>query len=178
VNALANDNVGSYLNTHFVSAYQKVGTFQIQGTQKQGGNVASYFCTPSGRVLHVVAGPVDAGTLLREAQWVVETDKLARLDAHGAAARYREIFREAHAGRLRQEYGLDIDVGRLPTGSGSAAVMSAVLKQAGKRALAKQGRVHLILTAFPLPRIEQVYKVVFEEILGEKVSTNPVAKNG
>ena len=53
--------MGDYLNRHFVSAFQKVATFQIvNGAQKQGGNVASYFCTPEGRVLHAIAGPVDA----------------------------------------------------------------------------------------------------------------------
>src|SRR5207253_3715095 len=69
---LANAEVGKYLNEFFVPSYQKVATFKIVDGQKQGGNVASYFCAPDGRVLHVVAGPVDAATLLREAKWVVE----------------------------------------------------------------------------------------------------------
>ncbi len=43
MNALANDEVGKYLNEFFVSSYQKVATFKIVGNQKQGGNVASYF---------------------------------------------------------------------------------------------------------------------------------------
>ena len=49
--------------------------WNIVGATKQGGNVASYFCAQDGRVLHVVAGPVNAQTLLREAKWVVETVK-------------------------------------------------------------------------------------------------------
>ena len=65
MNALANPEVGAFLNKHFVSSFQKVATFQIVNGQKQGGNVASYFCAPDGRVLHCVAGPVDAGTMLR-----------------------------------------------------------------------------------------------------------------
>ena len=65
MNALANEEVGKYFNENFVSSYQKVATFKIVDGQKQGGNVASYFCAPDGRVLHVVAGPVDAATLLR-----------------------------------------------------------------------------------------------------------------
>ena len=81
MNALANDEVGKYLNEHFVSSYQKVATFKVVGGQKQGGNVASYFCAPDGRVLHVIAGPVDAATFLREAKWVVETTKLAMKEA-------------------------------------------------------------------------------------------------
>ena len=53
MNALANPEVGKYLNEYFVSSFQKVATFRIVGKQKQGGNVASYFCAPDGRVLHV-----------------------------------------------------------------------------------------------------------------------------
>ena len=69
MNALANPELGKYLNENFVSSFQKVATFRIiNGVQKQGGNVASYFCAPDGRVLHVIAGPVDAGTMLREAK--------------------------------------------------------------------------------------------------------------
>ena len=75
MNALASPEVGKYLNEYFVSSFQKVATFRIVGAQKQGGNVASYFCAPDGRVLHVVAGPVDAQSLLAEARWVVDTTK-------------------------------------------------------------------------------------------------------
>ena len=71
MNALAKPEVGEFLNKNFVSSFQKVATFQIVNGQKQGGNVAAYFCAPDGRVLHCVAGPVDSGTMLREAQWVV-----------------------------------------------------------------------------------------------------------
>jgi hypothetical protein len=109
VNALANPEVGKYLNEYFVSAFQKVGTFRIVGNQKQGGNVASYFCAPDGRVLHVVAGPVDGATLRREAQWVVETTKKAMEASQGDGAKFKAFFRKAHADRLRQEHGLIIE---------------------------------------------------------------------
>ena len=73
MNALANAAVGDYLNEHCVSSFQKVGTFKVADDgQKQGGNVATYFCAPDGRVLHIVAGPVNAATLLKESKWVVE----------------------------------------------------------------------------------------------------------
>ena len=61
MNALTDAGVGIYFRQHFVASFQKVGTFRIVDGQTQGGNVASYFCTPAGRVLHAVAGPVDAG---------------------------------------------------------------------------------------------------------------------
>src|SRR5262249_37566088 len=128
------------------------------GGQKQGGNVASYFCTPDGRVLHAVAGPVDAATLLREARWAVEAHKLGVLEAGGEPGRLRAFFHRAHADRLRQEHGLDLDAGGRRRGQ-----------------LGNQGRVHLLLAAAPLARVERVYKVVFEKVLGEKVSTAPVA---
>jgi hypothetical protein len=162
VNALANDEVGKYLNGSFVSSYQKVGTFTLNGAQKQGGNVAGYFCTPDGRVIHAIAGPVNAAVMLREARWAVETYKLALLDNPGNDTQLRTFFWDAHAQRLRKEYGLD-----LVNGTGN-----------GRRKMGNQGRVHLILAAAPLPRLEQVYKLVFEKVLNEKVSTAPVVQVG
>src|SRR5262249_39665027 len=70
---------------------------------------ASYFCAPDGRVLHVIAGPVDAATMLREAKWVVETTKKAMEEAKGDGAAFKAYFRKAHAERLRQDYGLVVE---------------------------------------------------------------------
>jgi hypothetical protein len=110
VNALASPEVGKYLNENFVSAFQKVATFRIvEGGQKQGGNVASYFCAPDGRVLHIVAGPVDSATLLREARWVVETTRQAMAASKGDGAAFKAFFRKAHAERLRREHGLAVE---------------------------------------------------------------------
>src|SRR5207253_8977381 len=106
---LANAEVGKYLNEFFVPSYQKVATFKIVDGQKQGGNVASYFCAPDGRVLHVVAGPVDAATLLREAKWVVETTRQAITASKGDGAAFKAFFRRAHADRLRREHGLAVE---------------------------------------------------------------------
>ncbi len=112
--ALADKAVGEYLNEHFVASFQKVGTFRIVQTPngpatKQGGNVASYFCAPDGRVLHAVAGPVDAATLLREAKWVVETTKRAMKESQGDGAKFKALFRKAHADKLRAETGLAVE---------------------------------------------------------------------
>jgi hypothetical protein len=109
VNALASPEVGKYLNEYFACSFQKVATFRIVGAQKQGGNVASYFCAPDGRVLHVVAGPVDAATMLREARWVVETTRKAMKAAGNDGAAFKAYFRKAHAERLRTEYGLVVE---------------------------------------------------------------------
>jgi hypothetical protein len=160
---LANAEVGKYLNGNFVATYQKVGTFTINGSQKQGGNVASYFCTPDGHVLHAIAGPVNAEVLLREARWVVETSKLADLDGTKSATRRRAFWRKAHSERLQQEHQVDF----------------ARIGRSGRRInLNNPGRVHLLLATAPLPRLEQVYKLVFEKILNERVSTAPVVQVG
>ncbi len=106
MNALNNEEVGKYINEYFVSSFQKVATFKIVNGQKQGGNVAAYFCAPDGRVLNVVAGPVDAATMLREAKWTVETAKKAIADSKGDGAKFKEMIRKAHAQKLRDDFGI------------------------------------------------------------------------
>lgn len=94
--------MGKLLKAKFVAAHQQAGDFDAvvqdgKVVQKNGGNVASYFCTPDGRVVNAVIGPVGADALLREAQWAVNVyesieslspnDRDARLaSAHVAAA--------------------------------------------------------------------------------------------
>ena len=218
MNALANDEVGKYLNENFVSSYQKVATFKIVDGQKQGGNVASYFCAPDGRVLHIVAGPVDAATLLREAKWVVETTRTAMKEAKDDGARFKAYFRKAHAERLRTEHGLTVEpvlfdppveqdpksaltyndpsgrplAPKLPpppldgpdvtfrakaeaaNQAPGAGGLMLTDKRGGRWALGNQGRVHMIMAGHCMTKIEKVYGTVFENILGEKISTKPV----
>ena len=162
MNALNKAEVGKYINDHFVSSFQKVATFRIADGQKQGGNVASYFCTPDNRVLHIIAGPVNAATMLRESRWVVEAYKLALLESANNPTRFAELIRQAHADRLRREHRLNV---AFPDHRNS------------RPALNNQGRVHLLLAAAPLVKVEQVYRLVFEKILGEQVSTGPVVEN-
>jgi hypothetical protein len=216
VNALASPEVGKYLNEYFASSFQRVATFRIVGGQKQGGNVASYFCAPDGRVLHALAGPVDAGTLLREAKWVVETTQKAIAESKGDGGRFKAYFRKAHADRLRQEHGLVVEpvpfdppepqdensalTYRDPSGrplapklppppvdgpdvtlraaqAGEARALGArpVLDRRGRGwVLGNQGRVHMLLAAHALVKIEKVYGAIFEGILNEKITTKPV----
>jgi hypothetical protein len=178
VSALANPDVGDYVNRHFVSSFQKVGTFKIVGNQKQGGNVASYFCTPSGNVLDAVAGPVDAATLLREAKWVVETRKMALLEAHGDLARGKQFFRMAHAERLPADPRLaGTNWLRLPLAVPTEPAVAALLDHNPvARQFDNQGRVHLLLALYPLAPLERIYKAVYEKILNERISTRPVAE--
>jgi hypothetical protein len=216
VNALNTPEVGKYLNEYFVSSFQKVATFKIVGNQKQGGNVASYFCAPDGRVLHIVAGPVDGPTMLKEAKWVVETTEKAMKEAKGDGAVFKAIFRKAHAERLRAENGLIVEAITYdpvveqdpkaaltyndPTGQplapklppppidgpdvtlkdkqeaeakapGAREVMD---RKGGRWQLGNQGRVNMLLAAHAMDKIENLYGTIFQDILGEKISTKPV----
>jgi hypothetical protein len=174
VNALANAEVGDYLNKHFTSTYQKVGTFKLVAGQKQGGNVASYFCTTEGEILDAIPGPVNAATLLREARWVIETRKLALLDAHGDARRIKAAFRQAHADRLPKGT-LKVDWKRLAFYQPSEEALATLLDtNPAVGQLKQQDQVHLLLALYPLVKIDLAYKVVYEKILNEKISTLPV----
>jgi hypothetical protein len=216
VNALASPEVGKYINEYFVSSYQKVATFRIVGNQKQGGNVAAYFCAPDGRVLHCVAGPVDAGTMLQEAKWVVATTQKAMEEAKGDGGRFKAHFRKAHADRLRNEHGLVVEpmtfdppeeqdpngalTYRDPTGrplapklppppidgppvelrakqteaANFAGARDILDRKGGRWVLGNQGRVHHLMAAHSMVKIERVYGAIFEGILGEKITTKPV----
>jgi hypothetical protein len=218
VNALNNPDVGKYINEHFVAAFQKVATFRIVNGQKQGGNVAAYFCAPDGRVLHVVAGPVDAQTMLREAKWIVETCKKCIEIAEKEKKSFKVLLREAHAEKLRRETGMTVEAvtfdpdaneGALtyrdPSGrplapvlpppplegpdvtfgeenlrksqaalAKDAAAVELVDRKGGKWRLGTQGRVDMLMAAHSLQPIEKVYGTIFENILGEKITTKPV----
>jgi hypothetical protein len=159
------------LNQHFVSSFQKVGNFRIVNGQKQGGNVAGYFTLPDGRVLHVVAGPVAAPTLLREARWVVETRKLAVMKAQGDDAKYKASWRRAHAERLRAEHGIAMNFGRK---NPYAASRYSTPDFHWRSALPAQAKIHSLLADAPLIRIEKIYRDVFEKVLNQKTSNLPV----
>ncbi|HVS40144.1 MAG TPA: hypothetical protein VMS17_31590, partial [Gemmataceae bacterium] len=222
MNALANPEVGKFLNENFVCSFQKVATFRIVNGQKQGGNVASYFCAPDGRVLHIIAGPVDAATMLHEAKWVVETTEKAMDECKDDGAKFKAFFRKAHAERLKNEHGLVVEpvtydlpadpdpdsalTYKDPSGrplapklppppvdgpdvSIRAAAPALALQEkeakadgardlldrrGGRWQLGNQGRVELLMSAHCMNKIETLYGTVFEEILGEKISTKPV----
>jgi len=222
VNALANPEVGKFINENFVSSFQKVATFRIVGGQKQGGNVASYFCAPDGRVLHIVAGPVDAATLLHEAKWVVETTEKAMDECKDDGAKFKAFFRKAHAERLKAEHGLTVEpvtfdapadqdpnsaltyndpsgrplAPKLPpppvdgpdvTIKAAAPALALqkdeakadgarelVDRRGGRWQLGNQGRVEMLLSAHCMNKIETLYGTVFQDILGEQISTKPV----
>ncbi|MGH7173666.1 MAG: hypothetical protein ACRELG_25565, partial [Gemmataceae bacterium] len=63
----------------------------------------------------------------------------------------------------------------LQTAEGKAAGARLVLDRRGRRwVLGNQGRVHMLMAAHSMNKIETIYATIFEGILGEKISTKPV----
>ena len=191
--ALANDQVGEFVNKHFVSTYVKVGTFLLVNGQKQGGNVATYFCLPDGSVLHAIAGPVDANTMLFEAKWVFQVHQRASFESGGDRNKYKEVLLKAHAERADREYGVDrrsitrlhnlgsqgtnADGGSFKTINDEITMAKFKVLESQNHRIENRGKVHLLLALFPMVKVEDVYKYVFEQILKEKVSALPVVEN-
>ena len=162
---------------NFEATYQKVGTFQIVNGTKVGGNVASYFCLSDGTVIHAVAGPLNARQYLQELRWAVDLRKLAASESNGSIAKYRAVLRKGHMERLATGAGAwHQPIGGLPAiAAGPPPVPTvAPLRLNHGRALDNQGQVHALLAYYPLPKIQQLYTIVFENVLNEKVSTLPV----
>jgi hypothetical protein len=187
---LANEEVGKLVNRYCVSSFQRVGSFRItDGGKKQGGNVAVYFCAPDGRVLHVIAGPVDAQAFLEEAKWVIRTTHNVVAESKGDGTRFKELLRERHAERLEEKYGVRVTHFRkghvlenLETatayrdseGRHLAPVLPLPPVENGKNPSTNAAKVHQLMAGHAGMKIEELYGAVFQGILGEKVTTKPV----
>ena len=93
-----------------------------------------------------------------------------------ADASARQAVRRGHLERLLAEHGVNQPATAMPkVGAGPPPVPQAELvRRAAVRRLGRQGQVHALLATYPLARLDQVYPIVFEGVLGEKVSTLPV----
>jgi len=221
VGALTSKEVGQFVNEHFITSYQKVGTFKIVGNNKQGGNVASYFCAPDGRVLHCVAGPVDSATFLHEAKWIVDTVERLMKESKGKGDKFKELLRQAHAQKLRDETGLTVEAvtwdppdpqdakdaltyidpqgrplapklppppidgpdvrltdkefnARQAKAEAAPGARGMDLGKGRRVVVNNQAIISQMFAAHSLMKIETLYGTVFENVLGEKVSTKPV----
>ncbi len=129
-----------YFAAHFVAAHQQVGSFEVVNQfgnlQKNGGNVASYFCTPDGRVIHALTGPAPAEELLAEARWAVAIEHDALGEVSRVAAAHREAMESL---KLR----------------GSTTTLF---------------QIHRLLAEEPLRPVNDVYRKIFVDILGQRLS--------
>ena len=158
------------MNENFVSTHQKVGTFRIVNGQKQGGNVVCYFCRTDGTVLHAVAGPVNAATLLAEAHFAVELDKLARLHGAKSTLKNKLTIAEEHQKRVRLEVkGNRGEVDLVLNGFGMDDLFTAKFG-----ALSAQGQVSALLMYRPLMQLDQFYPLVWERVLKQTQNVAPV----
>jgi len=147
-------DVGNYLNRHYVSAFQRIAAFQKIGQAKVGGNVASYFCTADGEVLHALAGPQNAHVFLREARWANETYQMAQLENQVQPEQLRAFFRKAHLKRLQSDFWVNVPAEQLPKAANVSAKTVGELFDQNPQ-LNANGKIHLLLAVAPLPRIEQ-----------------------
>ncbi|MCE9529385.1 MAG: hypothetical protein K8R36_25325 [Planctomycetales bacterium] len=154
-----------------MAAHQQVGAFVATNVNdtivKQGGNVASYFCTPEGRVIHAVIGPVGADELLREANWALTAwDKGKKRVGLGLQQRELSL---AHQGELPPA----LQTNRGGPANGKNNVAAAMWGNLSRLVGTQPQKVHQLLTEKPLAPLEDIYVYVFEQILGERVSSAP-----
>jgi len=154
--------------------YQKVGTFRVVNGTKIGGNVATYFCLTDGTVVHAVAGVLNPKQFLREARWAVDLRKMAAAEASGSVMKYRAAIRKGHLERLASDSRLTLPPDTLPPITPGAPPVPTNNQIRTSRGLGNQGQVHALLAYYPLPKIQQLYTIVFEDILKEQVTTLPV----
>lgn len=206
--------MGRFLGTRFVAAWKKVGTFSIttvghdtnRGPHpvKAGGNVATYFCTPDLRVIHAVAGNVEAEAFLDEAGWAADLAKeIEGKIADEAAA----LFKTAHEERVREiaevlEDACSPSPRFLRGGVGKKIVVVHRILQVAPFPMSvgevaktirgfrwivpPNGEPHLLqlnphdrevrtkLSESGLPALEAVQSHVFETLLRERLSDDPV----
>jgi hypothetical protein len=167
VNALADARVAKYLNDNFISTYLKVGAFRILNGQKVGGNVASYFCLGDGSVLHAIAGPTDANTLLAEARWATDVRKSAQTHSTSkvtgkvVSTKYADYLRKAHGERFHVEnHTMWQDKKSIPVNM--------------PRIANRPAQTHWLLAKNAMGNIETISPVLWRQILGEEWSDLPV----
>ncbi len=181
MNALSDRRVADYVRAHCVATYQKVGTFQVIGNQKVGGNVASYFCLADGSVLHAVPGPVTANGFLKEARWAVETRKGARTASTDLVTgkvdpqKYRAHVLLAHEERYAAEsqpWRQDLLIRPVGGMHHDHVPLPGELPRHEPR----QAQAHWLLATNPLDSLERVYPFVWQQILNERLSNLPVIR--
>ncbi len=127
--------------------------------QKNGGNVASYFCTPAGRVIHAVVGPVNADELFEEAQWAIDTFAAIADQPLRDQVQYVAVAHQAALGRAVVA----------PNWGKSNWSRPVAVRDSPRRGGSSQ-QIHELLAEQPLATVVNVYQEIFEHILGQRIS--------
>ena len=189
--ALAKPEVGDFLSKHCVAVYDKVGTFQVnagpddKNPNRNGGNVAAFFCTPNGHVIHAVAGPRTAEAFLAEAKWAVTvySQILSDRSLGVSQARADQVSRVTAA--LRQAHTNAADLLNKPSQSAPARELVVHeppsdpklkgLDDAGRK---QRKQVHQLMKSLAFEPLAVVGPKVYTDILGETVTNQPVQLTG
>ncbi len=189
--ALAKPEVGDFLTKNFVAVHDKVGTFQVSSSSdgktanRNGGNVAAFFCTPSGYVIHAAAGPRTGEAFLAEAKWAVAgySQILSDRSLGAAQANAEKIPRITAA--LRQAHSSAHDLLNKPdqTATGRELVIHEPPSDPNLKGLDNAGRnqrkqVHKLFKTRAFEPLASIGPKVYTDILGEKVTTQDVQLTG
>ncbi len=164
--ALSDPRVEKLFVENFITAHQRIGDFQRMttpiGTIKVGGNVASYFCTPEGRVIHGVLGPASAEVLLAEANWALQTYKPIAKDE---LARQKEHLAKKHA-----------EAARTAPDRPGAIMLPGDLEPLLEWPAGRGHQIHELFAKHPLASLTEAYRYIFERLLHEPVSDQALAQ--
>jgi hypothetical protein len=189
--ALAKPEVGDFLTKNYVSVHDKVGTFQVTSSSdgktanRNGGNVAAFFCTPSGYVIHAAAGPRTGEAFLAEAKWAVAvySQILSDRSLGAAQANAEKIPRITAA--LRQAHSSAHDLLNRPDQNvpGRELVIHEPPSDPNLKGLDNAGRnqrkqVHKLFKTRAFEPLATIGPKVYTDILGEKVTTKDVQLTG
>ena len=159
-NVFQNEAVCVFLNARFDLAIQRVTALRRPRGHPPGGGVVAFLVTPDGTVIHALPGAASGTEFFREAKWAADT-----FDRHGDdPAKHRQ----SHFDALKQDYRTTLPFDAMPAVLPKLAPTGRPLTMAGVGDLAPRGQVHALLAAYPLPRWEQLFLVVWESVLTER----------
>jgi hypothetical protein len=195
--ALLDDEVTGFVNENFLCSHQRIGALRsVKGVQT-GGSVVTYFCLADGTVLHAIPGAVDAKQFMQEARWVVDIRQSAQQKMQKDTSRYNWLVKRAHSERYFDEFVPPNDPfggvmipgkfppppprlggfgGFPPLGGGIGNPLMPVMPTSNKLPAQRpanqppQVQVHWLLATRTAPKINDIYKIVYEQILKERIT--------
>ena len=198
--ALSDKSVGKFITENYISTWKKVGTFtiiskvstEILNSQlkdrlilknpnnklrsfdiKVGGNVAVYFCTADGLVIHAIAGPIPAKEFLIEAKWAVTTYKSAVESSQEDENQLMKVIRKAHKSRISEinkEAKEKMQIGIKDKKHLRQVSWTLLNHQRNPLGV----KIHELFSSKAMKHVDEVYKDVFVGLLRQQVSNKDI----